>query len=845
MGNENSATTTTLSLPNVTSLSGGDLEIDAQGSGSNIDLPLLTSFDNGSLYVTDDGTVLAPDLTTLSGVDVTLDGTGTIATTQWQTLTDGELVITGGNYSSPSSPPFANLANINGSSLYVDSAASLTLPDVTSYTTTGYSEFYAEGTYNSGTTTTLSLPNVTSVSGGDLEIYSYGLGSNIDLPLLTSFDNGLLYVTDDGTVLAPDLTTLSGVNVTLDGTGTIATSQWQTLTNGQLTITGGDYSSTTSVPFAGLSDIDGSSIYVYGGGSLTLPAVTTYTNETGGYRFLQADSYYGYNYSNGTYYGTGSVGVLDLPSLSTIAGEYILVLTGGSGSEINLPDLTSFEVSNGGYLSVTSQATLVAPNSTTFVNVVITTDPTASYSVAANQTITFPGGTSTINTGTVVDDGSLDLGLTEPFELANYPGGGTGIIQSASASQSSPSSYDISVDIADPTEVYTLINSAYGEYGDTVGAVEFEATGGLTYTVDLVEGENIRDHNNDGYNNTIGQGALGYTYLGTASFGGGQVRLDEQGFVLPTAFQSATLTDIILLGYGNVPDGEPFLAAATVATSDGPVQVNINSLVDANLQTYANGGDYPLGGSTITANATVNIAGGMTINGAGALTVGLGSTLNVSGNLLGDTTNAAGFNILGTVVLDGNGTSSSPQQLEVMSQDEGNTAAGFTDNFAYNTLELANGTYVELVDYLGGTPEALYVNDLIVPAGTTLNLNGLNLYIHKAQIDGTIIGGAIITGQVYDDVSGSGPFSSGDTGLAGWTVTLINTSNNDTFTTTTDSNGDYAFAGIPVGSYTLSETLQSGFAQTEPASPGTYIPHDHIGRGHHGRRFRQPPDGGN
>ncbi len=247
--------------------------------------------------------------------------------------------------------------------------------------------------------------------------------------------------------------------------------------------------------------------------------------------------------------------------------------------------------------------------------------------VSANQTVSFPAGSSHVATGTVVDQGSVILGRTEPFTLATYSGGGTGIIQTASASQSTPSSFDIPVNIVDPTEVYTLINSAYGEYGDTVGAVEFEATGGLTYTVDLVEGQNIRDHNNDGYEDSIGLAGLGDTYLGSASYGGGQVRLDEQGFVLPAAFQSATLTDIILLGYGNVPDGEPFMAAATVATANGPVQVNINSLVNGNLRTYANGGDYPLGGSTITANATVGIAGGLTLSGNGALTVGPGSTL--------------------------------------------------------------------------------------------------------------------------------------------------------------------------------------------------------------------------
>ena len=114
------------------------------------------------------------------------------------------------------------------------------------------------------------------------------------------------------------------------------------------------------------------------------------------------------------------------------------------------------------------------------------------------------------------------------------------------------------------------------------------------------------------------------------------------------------------------------------------------------------------------------------------------------------------------MILDSaSGTSNPPQLLEAMSQDLGNVAAGFNQNFAYSTLELTANTYVELVDDAanspGNTPEALYVNDLIVPAGATLNLDGLHLYVHTEQINGTDrVGGAVVSGEVYDDVNGSG-----------------------------------------------------------------------------------------
>ena len=131
----------------------------------------------------------------------------------------------------------------------------------------------------------------------------------------------------------------------------------------------------------------------------------------------------------------------------------------------------------------------------------------------------------------------------------------------------SGTSFDIPVDIAGATTLYTLINSTYGIAGDTVGTVEVKGTGGLDATFNLVEGTNIRDYNNDGYENTIAAGTP------SATFGNGQVRLDMQTFTLPAAFATATITDIILTSEGGTPQGNPFLAAATVATKSGPSQI--------------------------------------------------------------------------------------------------------------------------------------------------------------------------------------------------------------------------------------------------------------------------------
>ena len=87
-----------------------------------------------------------------------------------------------------------------------------------------------------------------------------------------------------------------------------------------------------------------------------------------------------------------------------------------------------------------------------------------------------------------------------------------------------------------------------------------------------------------------------------------------------------------------------------------------------------------------------------------------------------------------------------------MSQDFGAIPNGFVNNFAYGKLALANNTYVRLVDLshnatVSGT-EAVYANTVVVPAGCTLDLNGLHLYAHSVQVSGTVVNGSI--GQVLN-----------------------------------------------------------------------------------------------
>ena len=92
----------------------------------------------------------------------------------------------------------------------------------------------------------------------------------------------------------------------------------------------------------------------------------------------------------------------------------------------------------------------------------------------------------------------------------------------------------------------------------------------------------------------------------------------------------------------------------------------------------------------------------------------------MDGGITGNSRNADSFSPRGTVNLKG-GNAAAPRLFEVMGQDLGNVD-GFHRNFTYGTISLAASSYIRLVDNadnaFGTSPEALYVNTLIVPSGT-------------------------------------------------------------------------------------------------------------------------------
>jgi len=86
-----------------------------------------------------------------------------------------------------------------------------------------------------------------------------------------------------------------------------------------------------------------------------------------------------------------------------------------------------------------------------------------------------------------------------------------------------------------------------------------------------------------------------------------------------------------------------------------------------------------------------------------------------------------------------------------------------------------------------------------------------------AEISQIIAQGAV-SGTVFNDANKNGTLDTNEQKVSSWTVTLTNTSTNQTTTLTTDTNGYFSFTGICNGVYSLKTNLQSGWIQTFPAN---------------------------
>ncbi|PKL83487.1 MAG: hypothetical protein CVV24_04810, partial [Ignavibacteriae bacterium HGW-Ignavibacteriae-3] len=83
-----------------------------------------------------------------------------------------------------------------------------------------------------------------------------------------------------------------------------------------------------------------------------------------------------------------------------------------------------------------------------------------------------------------------------------------------------------------------------------------------------------------------------------------------------------------------------------------------------------------------------------------------------------------------------------------------------------------------------------------------------------------VVNNGSICGMKFNDLNGNGSKDNGEQGLPGWAINL--SMGAVQMTATTGSDGSYCFNNLSAGTYTLSETQQSGWQQTYPTNPGTH-----------------------
>lgn len=385
-------------LTNVTQGQGGAFNVAAT-NGGDIEMPALTTVSSSGTQTlpasfTGNGTISDDKLTTLASISVSLDGNYPQIANSWTSFTNGSLTVTGGSYD------LSNLKDADGSSLDVQNGATLKLPSLTQYAADS-TTFKAQGT---GSLLDASALTAVTEPGG-WSVVSYP-GDSVDLSALaeiSSTSHSALSFGGGGTIVAGKLTTLDGVDVTLDGSEPEIADSWTSLTNGSLTLWDAG-----AITLPHLTDADGSDLTAhsyYATSVLSLPALTSYSGK-------------------GTF--DADYGTLDVSALTSIAPTSELTVDVGNYAKVDLSGLTSLNSSNGsismndtGYVA----SLLLSSKLTTLdgINVSLSGDAHVAdaWTIFTHGALNVTGGSYTLPALTDIDGSSLSASNGGSLTLPN------------------------------------------------------------------------------------------------------------------------------------------------------------------------------------------------------------------------------------------------------------------------------------------------------------------------------------------------------------------------------------------------------------------------------------------
>ena len=169
-----------------------------------------------------------------------------------------------------------------------------------------------------------------------------------------------------------------------------------------------------------------------------------------------------------------------------------------------------------------------------------------------------------------------------------------------------------------------------------------------------------------------------------------------------------------------------------------------------------------------------------------------------------------------------------------------------TTGWTNATLDLSDyaGSSIEIqfdfdtIDSVANTFEGWYVDDVVVSevsTGTYL----LELAPDEVATDINFGNAELDPGEIqgikWNDIDGDGIQDADEPGLEGWTIFLDDNENGELDTgeqfTVTDANGEYSFANLTPGTYTVAEVQQDGWQQTYPGGSNNGIEPDDYSSG--------------
>ncbi|KAF0152271.1 MAG: Cna B domain protein [Ignavibacteria bacterium] len=138
---------------------------------------------------------------------------------------------------------------------------------------------------------------------------------------------------------------------------------------------------------------------------------------------------------------------------------------------------------------------------------------------------------------------------------------------------------------------------------------------------------------------------------------------------------------------------------------------------------------------------------------------------------------------------------------------------GADGSYCFN--DLPAGTYILSESPISGWSQTYPTNPSTHTVVLAAGQNVLNVDFGNNKKLGSI------SGIKFNDLNGTGDQQvPAEAGLPNW---IINLTGPVTLSATTDANGYYQFNNLPAGTYTITETNQSGWQQIYPSSPGSYV----------------------